>query len=475
MIENWFISIFEISLFISPVILILVITAPFFNKYYKIKWKYPAWAVIAIRLVIPFHIDIPLKELTVNIPLQITTQVTENTRILPVLNTRTSSTGITLSGIISVIWLAAFLLFISINLCSYFYYKKRISREGIYIKDDYTLQQLKILSGELNIKRQIPVIKYPAATSPMVIGFFRPILILPCCQYNKKELFFILKHELVHIKHNDTFFKFLFFTANALHWFNPVVYIMRKEISVDMELCCDETVVSGTSYNNRKEYTKILLSVLQKQNRKKQKTIFSTQFYGGTNIMKKRFKNILTKNKKKKGFYLFACTVIIALVPGIFTSCTVAKPGIASKTPQKDNNTIKEDTLNSRQESSQYKDTTAKQENNIKKDIKTPLSEDGIKVKNVIEEFSNAYFNGNKKGIKKFLTTSYKKDIEIYDFSDKASNITLKGLENIKNGKTCTASLEFKTSPESDTFMYLTIELIKQSNNWKISFYGLEG
>ncbi len=236
---------------------------------------------------------------------------------------------------------------------------------------------------------------------------------------------------------------------------------MRKEISVDMELYCDEAVVANTSYNNRKEYTKILLSVLQKQNKKKQKTIFQTQFYGGTNIMKKRFKNILTKNKKRKGFYLFACTAIIALVPGIFTSCTFAKPGITGTT--------------SVQKPSQYQDKTTEQENNIKKDIKTPLSEDGIKIKNVVEEFSNAYFNGNKKGVKNFLAASYKKDIEIYELSDKASNITLKGLENIKNGKTCTASLEFKTSPESDTFTYLTIELIKQSNNWKISFYGLEG
>ncbi len=104
MIENWFISIFEISLFISPVILILVITAPFFNKHYTIKWKYPAWAVIAMRLAVPFHIDMPSQIFTLNIPLQITAQATENTGLVPVLNTKASSTGITLAGIISIFY-----------------------------------------------------------------------------------------------------------------------------------------------------------------------------------------------------------------------------------------------------------------------------------------------------------------------------------------------------------------------------------
>ncbi len=85
MIENWFISIFEISLFISPVILILVITAPFFNKHYTIKWK-------------------PSQIFTLNIPLQITAQATENTGLVPVLNTKASSTGITLAGIISIFY-----------------------------------------------------------------------------------------------------------------------------------------------------------------------------------------------------------------------------------------------------------------------------------------------------------------------------------------------------------------------------------
>ena len=47
------------------------------------------------------------------------------------------------------------------------------------------------------------VIEYPKAASPMLIGFCNHILVLPKEQYNSEELFFILKHELVHLKRGD--------------------------------------------------------------------------------------------------------------------------------------------------------------------------------------------------------------------------------------------------------------------------------
>ena len=123
----------------------------------------------------------------------------------------------------------------------------------------------------------------------MIIGFFKPVLVLPKERYSPEELFFILKHELVHLKREDIYFKLLFVTASAVHWFNPFIWIMQKEAAVDMELSCDKRVTQGASYAEWKAYTETLLSMLHK--RCDRRTILSTQFYGGTKIMKKRFKN----------------------------------------------------------------------------------------------------------------------------------------------------------------------------------------
>lgn len=144
---------------------------------------------------------------------------------------------------------------------------------------------------------------------PVVIGFLKPMLVLPNCDYSGEELFFVLKHELIHIKRRDINFKLLFVISNALHWFNPLIYIMQKEAVVDIELSCDEKVIQQTTYAVRKAYTETLLSTFSKQH--KRETFLTTQFYAGKKIMKKRFKNILTKSPKKNGLLLCICAIYI--------------------------------------------------------------------------------------------------------------------------------------------------------------------
>lgn len=471
MITNLFISILEISLFTSPVILIIILLTPVLNKRYFAKWKYYIWMIIAIRLVIPFHINMPYQKSIFSIPSQITTPITKNNNTSVPINlyTQNSSINITLLDIISCIWLAGFTIFLFTNLFICFYYKRQIIQKGIYIKDNYILQQLSDLKDELHIKCKIHIIQYPDIASPMVTGFFHPVLILPDCQYKKKELFFILKHELVHIKHHDIFFKLLFLTSNAIHWFNPIVYIMQKEASISMELSCDEKVVTGTTYHTHKIYTETLLSVLHKQCKKNQKTNLSTQFYGGTDIMKIRFKNILTKINKKNGISCLVCVAALTIISGMFAGCSVTEQSLAIKTEETGN------INNNIQTSVQYKQESSKKS---KKNDQPALSKDAIKIKKVVENFSNAYFNGDKKNLKKFLISHYNQSIDTYTESGKISDITLKGLDDIGNekpGSTCTVSLEFRNSNNSDTFWYLTIELVKQASNWKISFYGIEG
>ena len=189
------------------------------------------------------------------------------------------------------------------------------------MKERYILRQVCELSGKLRVKPNIRILRYEDAESPMVIGFLKPVLVLPNCDYSEEELFFVLKHELIHIKRHDIYLKLLFVTANALHWFNPLIYIMQKEAVVDMELSCDEEVIRQTAYADRKAYTETLLSTFNKQHKKG--TFLTTQFYGGKIIMKKRFKNILTRSPKKNGVLLCIGAVCIVLISGMLIGCSV--------------------------------------------------------------------------------------------------------------------------------------------------------
>ncbi len=231
--------------------------------------------------------------------------------------------SISMLDILSFVWMFGSLTLISVHLVSYFYYKRQIYKKGRIVKNREVLCQLLKLKCELHIKCTVPVIEYPEAASPMLIGFFHHILVLPTEQYDSEELFFILKHELIHLKRGDIYFKLLFVVANVVHWFNPLVWIMQKEAAVDMELSCDERVTKDTDYVTRKAYTETLLSTLHKQSSKK--TALSTQFYGGKQIMKKRFKNILAKKGKKNGIAVLICAIILTVSLGTLVGCSVTK------------------------------------------------------------------------------------------------------------------------------------------------------
>lgn len=362
MITNLFLSIFAISISTSLIIIFLLVFTPFLNKRYAIKWKYLMWVIIAVRLIIPFHMDISIPKIVIDVPTQITAPidaVNENDAgVMPSMETKPIDADngnaiktlprteqipekLSLLDIVAYLWMTGCLLFLSVHIFSFLHYKRRINKKGIVVEEDYILQQVCKLSGKLQIKPDISILRYKDAGSPMVIGFLKPVLVLPDCDYSKEELYFVLKHELVHIKRHDIYCKLLFVLANAVHWFNPFMYIMQKEAVVDMELSCDEKVIQQTAYAVRKAYTETLFSAFNKQHKKK--TILTTQFYGGKKIMKRRFKNILATSPKKNGLLLCICAVCITLISGMLIGCSAIKNDSPEESAQTNQTAINAD------------------------------------------------------------------------------------------------------------------------------------
>ena len=347
MMGNIFLFFLGISVSIGLVVIGLIFLTPFLNKRYAAKWKYLIWIFLALRLLIPFSgangqevmdrmsllkvgtnseseendannpIDtaMPYRGIVVEIPAQMTTPIKASSE--------KSTADITMLDIVTLVWIIGSLIFIFVHLISYSHYKRQVLKNGKMIKETRILSQIFRLKRELHISRTVCVMEYDEAESPMIIGFIKPVLVLPKEQYNSEDLFFILKHELVHFKRGDVYLKLLFVTANAVHWFNPIIWIMQKEAVIDMELSCDERVTQGTSFELRKAYTETLLSMLHKQCVRK--TVLSTQFYGGKKIMKKRFKNILIRNRKKNGISILICAVVLSITLGMLVGCSVTK------------------------------------------------------------------------------------------------------------------------------------------------------
>jgi bla regulator protein BlaR1 len=92
----------------------------------------------------------------------------------------------------------------------------------------------------------VPVFVTPGAQEPGVVGFLKPVLVLPALlleRLNPKQLDALLAHELSHVRRRDNFFAALHMVVEAVFWFHPLVWWIGSRMLEERELACDEEVL----------------------------------------------------------------------------------------------------------------------------------------------------------------------------------------------------------------------------------------
>ena len=155
-----------------------------------------------------------------------------------------------------------------------------------------------------------------AISTPAVTGLLRPRLLLPHERYDVQELRYILRHELCHLKRRDMLLKLVLLAANAMHWFNPVVYLMLRQADEDIELACDSAATDGLELPERAAYSRTLLAAVQSSVR----ALPATTCFGGTvERLKRRITNVLGA-QKKRGLGVVALVLALTLTAGCAVS-----------------------------------------------------------------------------------------------------------------------------------------------------------
>jgi Zn-dependent protease with chaperone function len=98
----------------------------------------------------------------------------------------------------------------------------------------------------LRFRRQIRFFFHHKINSALTIGFWKPIVIFPIAlvnQLSEAETEALILHELHHIKNYDFLFLRLATLIHNLFFFNPFIYLIKKNIEADMELSCDHAVL----------------------------------------------------------------------------------------------------------------------------------------------------------------------------------------------------------------------------------------
>ena len=103
------------------------------------------------------------------------------------------------------------------------------------------------LQHRLGLKRVIRYCECQWLQAPAVIGWFRPIVLLPVTALtglSEDQLQSVIAHELAHIQRFDAFVNAFQIAVETLLFYHPAVWWLNKRIRVEREHCCDDTAVS---------------------------------------------------------------------------------------------------------------------------------------------------------------------------------------------------------------------------------------
>jgi beta-lactamase regulating signal transducer with metallopeptidase domain len=157
----------------------------------------------------------------------------------------------------------------------------------------------------------------PCVQSPTVVGLLRPMLLLPEIQYDPQQLSLMLTHELIHLKHGHLWGKAFCCLVSAVHWFNPLMPFLMKEMGLLCEMACDETVLTFQEPEHRNTYVDAILSAALLT--KKVRTPLCSPFDGGVkqmNRIKQRISLMTPFRPRRAGAGLIVCTLVLALLTG---------------------------------------------------------------------------------------------------------------------------------------------------------------
>ena len=147
--------------------------------------------------------------------------------------------------------------------------------------------QIGLLSARLRVSRVAVLLESSLAKVPMVLGHFRPMILVPIGLLSgmpPAQIEAILLHELAHIQRCDYLINIFQRAIEALLFYHPAVWWISRVIRTEREHCCDDLAVAALG--NRHEYASALAAL--EQTRAEQEVIAIT----GGNLVK-RIRRIL--------------------------------------------------------------------------------------------------------------------------------------------------------------------------------------
>lgn len=297
--EALFLKLVELSIGASWMVLAAVVLRLAFRN--APKWIPCAlWALVALRLLCPVSIE---SAVSVVPDVQTVTQAvapavqTAAQHMQIASNTVPAAKSISLTKILSIVWLAGFLAMAAYAVVSTVVLRHRLSS---------AIRR----SGDIRCSDRVD--------TPFVLGLFRPIIYLPF-DLAEGDLPYIIAHEQAHIRRRDHWWKPLGFALLSVYWFNPVLWLAYILLCRDIEAACDERVIREMSVEGRRAYSGALLNCAAHR-----RVITACPVAFGEGRVKERIRAVM--RYKKPAFWLILLAVLAAVVAAVCLLTTRKAP-----------------------------------------------------------------------------------------------------------------------------------------------------
>lgn len=261
---------------------VLLALKPFTVKRLSARWQYCVWIVVLLSMVMPVYKLIPKQDAQRFMQLsrsevvqpQRTERATEINESEPqpkdipwqnqaesaqTMAHRPSARSVRFFYA-ACVWLLGVCVYLLVVTGSYGFYLFNKRKRSVAVAENAVFKAAK---QALNIKRTIRIRLSDAFESPMLVGVVFPVIYLPRRNLSDEALRMVCLHELMHYKRKDLLIKWFSVLVNAVHWFNPLAYLMCGNIGEACEISCDMAVTKHMSDAEQKMYMKTILDLVE--------------------------------------------------------------------------------------------------------------------------------------------------------------------------------------------------------------------
>ena len=176
--------------------------------------------------------------------------------------------------------------------------------------------------------KRIQIYETCALNGPVSYGLIRPQILIPKVDCTIREREMIIIHELAHHRNKDLFFRFMIDVLLCVFWWNPLSYLLKKDLDQIFELRADQFVIKNIEEQERIQYLKLLLR-MYRENSVSTDSLCAALVEGNSMQLEERFISIRNSCIKKRNIdsaIIIVVTLILLFLSYVFVICPLYEP-----------------------------------------------------------------------------------------------------------------------------------------------------